>query len=111
MPSCLVLPAPPSVPPSSTRAHLRFTDAGNIQDTLLQKHKVAGEKNLVTMAEEMQPGLLVTAHPAKKARKRKSEAEKAVTKKALDKERSQTRVNIGAAFERWRQLGHVKGCL
>ena len=38
----------------------------------------------------MQPALLVTAHPAKRARKRKPEAEKAVTKKALDKERSRT---------------------
>ena len=53
---------------------------------------------MVTMAEKMQPALLVTAHPAKKARKRKPEAEMAATKKALDKERSQTRVNIGAAF-------------
>ena len=51
----------------------------------------------------------VTAHAAKKARKRKPEAEITAKKKALDKERSQTRVIIGAAFEWWRQLGHVKG--
>ena len=50
----------------------------------------------------------VTARPTKKARKRKPEAEIAAVKKALDKERSQTRVNIGAVFEWWRQLGHVK---
>ena len=57
---------------------LRFTDAGNIQHTL-QKYGVAGEDvHLVTMAEKMQPALLVTAHLAKKARKRKPEAEKAV---------------------------------
>ena len=54
------------------------------------------------MAEKMQPALLVTAHPAKKARKRKPEAEKARMKKSA-------RVNIGAAFEWWRQLGHVEG--
>ena len=36
---------------------------------------------------------------------------KAATEKALDEERSQTRVNIGAAFEWWRQVGHVRGCL
>ena len=42
------------------------------------------------MAEQMQPALLVTAHPAKKARKRKPEAEKAAMKKALDKERSRS---------------------
>ena len=35
---------------------------------------------MVTMAEKMQPALLVTAHPAKKARKRKPEAEMAATK-------------------------------
>lgn len=39
----------------------------------------------------MQPALLVTAHPAKKARKRKPEAGKAAMKKALDKERSRTK--------------------
>ena len=38
------------------------------------------------MAEKMQPALLVTAHPAKKARKRKLETEKDVTNEALDKE-------------------------
>ena len=45
---------------------------------------------MVSMAEKMQPVLLVTAHPAKKARKRKPEAEMVATKKALDKERSLT---------------------
>ena len=62
-----------------------------ILSTLHTKYGVAGEDvHLVTMAEKMQPALLVTAHPAKKARKRKPEAEKAVTKKALDKEKSWT---------------------
>ncbi|XP_049450602.1 uncharacterized protein LOC125899956 [Epinephelus fuscoguttatus] len=66
------------------------------------------------MAEQMQPklplpALLVTARPAKQAKKRKSWAEKAATKKALDKARGQTRVAIGAAFERWRQLKKLKG--
>ena len=55
------------------------------------------------------PASLVTARPAKEAKKRKPEAEMAATKKALDKARGQTRVNIGAAFERWRQLRHLKG--
>ena len=81
MPSCLVLSLPPP------RMHtLCFTDAGNVQHTPLPEYRVAGEDvHLVTMAEKMQPTLLVTAHPAKKARKRKPEAEKAPTKKALDK--------------------------
>ncbi|MDG2555470.1 hypothetical protein P7M41_26095 [Vibrio parahaemolyticus] len=48
------------------------------------------------MAEKMQPkatlpALLVTARPAKQAEKRKSEAEKAVTEKAFDKARGQTK--------------------
>ena len=60
---------------------LLYTDAGNIWYTPLQKYRVAGEDiYLATMAEEMQPALLVTAHPTKKARKRKPEAEMAATK-------------------------------
>ena len=90
MPLCLLL----SVPPPCVHT-LRFTDARNIQHTPLQKYGVAGEDiHLVTMAEKMQPALLVTAHPAKKVRKRKPEAEKAATKKALDKERSRTKSTL-----------------
>ena len=71
---------PLSLPPPCVHT-LHFTDAGNIQHTPLQKYGVAGEDvHLVTMAEKMQPALLVTAHPTKKARKRKPEAEKAATK-------------------------------
>ena len=73
MPSCLLLFLPPPC------VHmLRFTVAGNIQYTLLQKYRVAGEDvHLVTMAGKVHPALLVTAHPANKAKKRKPEAEKA----------------------------------
>ena len=71
---------PLSLPPPHVH-RLRFTDAGNIQHTPLQKYGVAGEDvHLVTMAEKMQPALLVTAHPAKKARERKPEVEMAATK-------------------------------
>ena len=45
---------------------------------------------MVTMADKVQPLLLVRDHPAKKARKSKPEAEKAAMKKALDKERSRS---------------------
>ena len=55
------------------------------------------------------PRLLVTARPAKKAKKRKTEAEKTTTKKNAEKARSKSRVNIGLAFERWRQLRELKG--
>ncbi|KAM6974320.1 uncharacterized protein LKV04_015960 [Tautogolabrus adspersus] len=55
------------------------------------------------------PRLLVTARPNKQGKKRKTEAEKAVTRRKLDKARGQTRVNIGTAFPRWRQLKEAKG--
>ncbi|XP_028299204.1 uncharacterized protein LOC114461400 isoform X1 [Gouania willdenowi] len=55
------------------------------------------------------PPLLVTARPAKKPKKRKSVEEKAATKRALEKARAQTRVNVGAAFQRWRQLRDQMG--
>ena len=67
----------------------RFTDAGNIQYTTLQKYGVAGEDvHSVTMAEKNAASVTCNSSPAKKARKRKPEAEKAATKKALDQERS-----------------------
>nr|XP_020496247.1 zinc finger protein 260-like isoform X1 [Labrus bergylta] len=55
------------------------------------------------------PRLLVTARPNKQGKKRKTEAEKAVTRRRLDKARGQTRVNIGTAFPRWRHLKEAKG--
>ena len=59
----------------------RFTDTGSVQLTPLHKYGVAGEDvHLVTIAEKMQPALFVTAHPAKKARKRKPETEMAAMK-------------------------------
>ncbi|KAM6974321.1 uncharacterized protein LKV04_015961 [Tautogolabrus adspersus] len=51
------------------------------------------------------PRLLVTARPDNQEKKRKTEAEKAVTRRRFD----QTRVNIGTAFQRWRQLRELKG--
>ena len=60
-----------------------------IQHSPPQKYGVAGEGvHWLQGLKKMQPALLVTAYPAKMARKRKLEAEKAATKKALDKERS-----------------------
>lgn len=61
------------------------------------------------MEEKMQqklpmPALLVTARPDKKPKKRKSEAEKAATKQALDKAKGQTRVNIGARLRTVRRI-------
>ncbi|XP_053195562.1 uncharacterized protein LOC128379949 [Scomber japonicus] len=44
-----------------------------------------------------------------KGKKEKPEEERTANKKALDKARGQTRINIGVAFERWRQLRDLKG--
>ncbi|XP_078101235.1 uncharacterized protein LOC144513918 [Sander vitreus] len=52
---------------------------------------------------------LFTSPTNKKAKKRKTTAEKAATKRAADIARAQTRVNIGSAFQRWRRLKKLKG--
>ncbi|XP_073711610.1 uncharacterized protein [Misgurnus anguillicaudatus] len=46
---------------------------------------------------------------SKHGKKRKTVQEKAINKKYLDKQRNQTRVNIGVAFQRWRELRDLKG--
>lgn len=64
------------------------------------------------MAEKVQQKVAPvppTACITKQSKKRKTVFEKATTKKRLDQARSQTRVNIGIAFQRWRQLREVKG--
>ena len=58
------------------------------------------EKRFILLQEKMQPALLVTAQPANKAKKRKPEAEKAATQKALDKKRSRTE-----STSVWRLIG------
>ena len=70
MPSCLVLPVPP---PSLLCAYTRYVSLmPEIFSTFLCRNTgVAGEDvHLVTMAEKMQPALLVTAHPAKKGKEK-----------------------------------------
>ncbi|KAM4615254.1 uncharacterized protein ACJ7VT_010431 [Polymixia lowei] len=55
------------------------------------------------------PPLPTTAYTAKHVKKRKSDAEKQLTKKELNRARDQTRVNIGEAHQRWRELRLLKG--
>ena len=50
-----------------------------------------------------------TACTAMQSKKRKTLFEQATNKKRLDKARSETRVNIGMAFQRWRELRELKG--
>ncbi|XP_074546810.1 uncharacterized protein LOC141805591 isoform X1 [Halichoeres trimaculatus] len=52
---------------------------------------------------------LLLAPSTKRARPRKTVMEKATTRRILDKARAKTRVNIGSAFQRWRQLRQAKG--
>uniref|UniRef100_UPI003AAF59D8 uncharacterized protein n=1 Tax=Centroberyx gerrardi TaxID=166262 RepID=UPI003AAF59D8 len=66
------------------------------------------------MAEKEQsklplPPLPTTAYTTKHSKKRKTEEEKHATKKKLCQERDKTRVNIGVALERWRELRESKG--
>ncbi|XP_048009675.1 uncharacterized protein LOC125243875 [Megalobrama amblycephala] len=50
-----------------------------------------------------------TPGTGKQSKKRKTVLQTATTKKRLDQQRAQTRVNIGVAFPRWRQLRDSKG--
>ena len=50
------------------------------------------------------PALATTAYTAKQPKKRKTELEKKESKRKTDHIRSKTRVNIGIAFEKWREL-------
>ncbi|KAG5834952.1 hypothetical protein ANANG_G00266990 [Anguilla anguilla] len=55
------------------------------------------------------PPLSTTAYTDKKCKKRKTDEEKMSTKKKLNRARDKTRVNIGLAFQRWRELRNLKG--
>ena len=44
----------------------------------------------------------------KQPKRKRSEASK-LKKKSYDQERAKTRVNIGVAFRRWRELRELKG--
>lgn len=50
------------------------------------------------------PALATTAYTTKQAKKRKSDSSKRESKRESDNKRNKTRVNIGTAFQRWRQL-------
>jgi len=65
------------------------------------------------MAEKEQSKFSIPAYTGsegKQVKKRKTVFEKAMNKKSLDKSRNnRLRVNIGVAFQRWRQLRDLKG--
>ncbi|XP_067093723.1 zinc finger protein 37-like [Osmerus mordax] len=66
------------------------------------------------MAENVQPKcpvppILSTAYTAQQSKKRKTVMERATNTKRLNNERSKTRVNIGIAFQRWRELRELEG--
>ncbi|XP_038145258.1 uncharacterized protein LOC119786170 [Cyprinodon tularosa] len=53
--------------------------------------------------------LRTTAYTAKTSKKKMSMEEKNSRKKELDRARDKTRVNMGSAFQRWRELRDLKG--
>ncbi|XP_059196538.1 uncharacterized protein LOC131977318 [Centropristis striata] len=69
------------------------------------------------MAEKQQPAmrklpippLPTTAYTAKTRKTNKTNDEKQAKKKECDRARNKTRINIGAAFPRWRELQELKG--
>ncbi|XP_059400179.1 uncharacterized protein LOC132131987 [Carassius carassius] len=66
------------------------------------------------MAEKQQAKFIVPAYAVSegkpdKKRKTVTVQEKAMNKKSLDKQRNKTRINIGVAFQRWRELRELKG--
>ena len=66
------------------------------------------------MAEKQQakftvPACAVSEGKPGKKRKTVTVQEKAMNKKSLDKQRDKTRVNIGVAFQLWRELRELKG--
>lgn len=68
----------------------------------------------IKLEEEEQQCPNVASEPTRscagKRSRRKTVYEKAMTKRRLEQERAKTRVTIGAAFPRWRQLRESK-CL
>lgn len=117
MRSRLVLRRPPARPHSTlhlARAHASLRRGRSYQAALRSEYFGSWTiPEQFKMAEKKQPkmpipALPVVARPATQPKKRKTEAEKAATKKALDKARGQTRVNIGTAFQRWRQLKEAR---
>ncbi len=55
------------------------------------------------------PPLQTTAYTAKTKKRNKSLEEKQAKKKELDRARDKSRISIGTAFQRWRELRDLKG--
>ncbi|KAM9314937.1 uncharacterized protein KZ484_024651 [Pholidichthys leucotaenia] len=55
------------------------------------------------------PPLPTTAYTVKTTKQRKTEKEKKAKKTELNRARDQTRVSIGVAFTRWRELRDLQG--
>ncbi|XP_043978933.1 uncharacterized protein LOC122834391 isoform X3 [Gambusia affinis] len=54
------------------------------------------------------PRVVAPAQKTRRGRRKKSKDEKQAQKKELDRARNKTRINIGAAFLRWRELLYLK---
>ncbi|XP_029946095.1 uncharacterized protein LOC115387508 isoform X2 [Salarias fasciatus] len=76
----------------------------------LQMREEISDNNAVQLGEleagrkQPIPRLATTAYTAKEPKQRKTVEEKKATKRLQDQKRSQHRINLGAAFTRWRAL-------
>uniref|UniRef100_UPI0037E6F857 uncharacterized protein isoform X1 n=1 Tax=Semicossyphus pulcher TaxID=241346 RepID=UPI0037E6F857 len=67
------------------------------------------EKQPLGMKKLPIPPLPTTAYTTKTVKPKQTNEEKQARKKELDRDRNKTRVNIGVAFPRWRELRDLKG--
>ncbi|XP_029945028.1 cilia- and flagella-associated protein 251-like [Salarias fasciatus] len=79
-------------------------------DFLQMQREEISDNNAVQLGEleagrkQPIPRLATTAYTAKEPKQRKTVEEKKATKRLQDQKRSQHRINLGAAFTRWRAL-------
>ncbi len=70
-------------------------------DSLVERQKAAAERAGHT---EKDDGQTAATSAAEQSRKRQTELEKATNQNKLHSTRSKIRLNVGAAFQRWRRL-------
>ena len=93
MPSCLLLPAPPSVPTSSAHAHVTYQWCRKYSaHSSAEIQSCRRRRSFSYNGRENAASVTCNSSPLKRQGK---ESLRQKTKKVLDKERSQTRANIG----------------
>lgn len=67
------------------------------------------EEKQIDVAGKLPIPRLVLAQKPKKSRKKETPEERKRKKRESNRVRAKTRINIGAAFQRWRELLFLKG--